>query len=59
LNQGLIQGLFYLRKTDTPKNQDLQLLERGDWLEVKRFMIKPQQELVVLQHRKSTKVDIE
>ncbi len=57
LRQGLIQELFYLRKTDTPKNKDEQLMAKGDWLEVERFMVNAQQELIVLQHRKLLAAD--
>ena len=54
LSQGLIQELFYLRRTDTPSGKDQNLLRKGDWLEELRFMITPQRQLVVLRHRKST-----
>jgi hypothetical protein len=59
LQQGLIQELVYLRRTDTATDKDLRLLHEGDWLEEQRFMITIERELVVLRHRKSTKVDIE
>ena len=55
LQQGLIQELVYLRRTDTTVDKDRRLLQEGDWLEEQRFMITTERTLVLLRHQKLSK----
>ena len=57
LQQGLIQELIYLRRTNTTSEKDQHLLRAGDWQEEQRFMVNTKRELVVLRHRKPASLD--
>ena len=57
LQQGLIQELIYLRRTDASSEKDQHLLRAGDWQEEQRFMVNTKRELVVLRHRKSASIN--
>ena len=48
LRDGRVQEIIYFRRSDSEGSTDQNLLQKGNWIEDKKFMIRPGRQLSVL-----------